>query len=178
MFSNARQGGLFYILSKGEKPTLKIGQVESFTAPVPKYPTYNPSVPFNQQQEMVMDIKVKCGEEIIDFQKLPANGEVFNYTNAIVSDRKDAIVTEVETMLQNSRQIVSSVDYHNSVIEGCDDILKQLNPQFAKEKEQEEKIGSLENQIKTMKGDLGEIKDLLYKLGSNNSNSSSKQTKN
>lgn len=170
MFSNARQGGLFYILTKGEKPTLKIGQVESFTAPVPKYPTYNPNVPFNQQQDMVMDIKVKCGEEVLDFQKLPANGEVFNYPNAVVSDRKDAIVTEVETMLQNSKQIVSSVDYHNSVINNCDEILKQLNPQFAKEKEQEAKIGSLENQVKAMKGDLGEIKDLLYKLGNGANN--------
>lgn len=170
MFSNARQGGLFYILSKGEKPTLKIGQVESFSAPVPKYPTYNPNVPFGQQAtEMIMDIKVKCGDEVIDFQKLPANGEVFTYPNAIVSDRKDAIITEVETMMQNSKQIVASVDYHNSVIDSCDAILKQLNPQFAKEKEQEAKIGSLENEVKSMKGDLGEIKDLLYKLGSNNS---------
>ena len=174
MFSNVRQGNLFYILSKGETPTVKIGQVESVSNPTPKYPSYTPGQPFGQQPEMLVDIKIKCGEELLDFQKLPANGEVFSYPNAIVSDKKEAIISEVEAMLQNSRQIVSSVDYHESVINSCDEILKQLNPQFAKEKQQEEKIGSLESEVKSVKGDLHDIKDLLLKL--NNSNSSNKST--
>lgn len=46
MFSSSRQGGFIYVLSKGERPTVKIGQIESVSSPVPKYPTYNPSVPF------------------------------------------------------------------------------------------------------------------------------------
>lgn len=88
MFNNVRQNSLFYILSKGEKPTVKIGQVESVTAPTPKYPTFTPGQPFGQQAEMVLDIKVKCGDEILDFQKLPANAEIFTYSNAFVSDKK------------------------------------------------------------------------------------------
>lgn len=173
MFSSARQGNLFYILSKGETPTVKIGQVESVSNPTPKYPTFTPGQAFGQQPEMLVDIKIKCGEEVIDFQKLPANGEVFAYSNAIVSDKKEAIISEVEAMLQNSRQIVNSIDYHESVISSCDDILKQLNPQFAKEKQQEEKIGSLETEVKSLKGDLHDIKDLLLKL---NNSSSTKST--
>lgn len=169
MFSNARQGGLFYILSKGEKPTLKIGQVESFSAPVPKYPTYNPNVPFGQQAtEMIMDIKVKCGDEVIDFQKLPANGEMFAYPNVIVSEKKEAIISEVEAMMQTSKQIVESVSYHNSVIESCDSILKELNPQFAKEKQQEDRINSLEQEVKSVKDGLGDIKSLLIEMNTSN----------
>lgn len=171
MFSSIRQGNLFYILSKGENPTVKIGQVESVSNPTPKYPTFTPGQPFGQQPEMLVDIKIKCGEEVIDFQKLPANGEVFSYQNAIVSDKKEAIISEVEAMLQNSKQIVNSVSYHESVIDSCDDILKQLNPQFAKEKQQEEKIGSLETEVKSLKGDLSDIKDLLLKLNNNSTKS-------
>lgn len=173
MFTNSRQGNLFYILSKGEKPTLKIGQVESVSNPTPKYPTYTPTQPFGQQPEMLVDIKVKCGDETMDFQKLPANGEVFTYPNAIVSDKKEAIIAEVEAMLQTSKQIIDSVPYNQSVMECCDGILQQLNPQFAKEKEQEAKIGSLEGEIKSMKGDLDDIKSLLLKI-SNNTNNKSK----
>lgn len=73
--------------------------------------------------------------------------------------------------IQTSRQIVESRDYHQSVIESCDDILKQLNPQFAKEKQQEEKIGSLESEVKSLKGDLNDIKSLLQELNSSNRNS-------
>lgn len=176
MFTNSRQGSLFYVLTKGERPTLKIGQVESVSTPVQKYPTYNPTIPYPQQAEMVIDIKVKCGEETMDFQKLPANGEVFAYPNAIVSDKKEAIISEVEAMYQTSKQHIESVPFHESVLESCDEIRKQLNPQFAKEKEQEEKIGSLEGEVKSLKGDLSEIKNLLLKM-SNNNNSKSNNSK-
>ena len=86
-------------------------------------------------------------------------------------DDEQAILSEVENMIQTSRQIVESRDYHQSVIESCDNILKQLNPQFAKEKQQEEKIGSLESEVKSLKGDLNDIKSLLQELNSSNRNS-------
>ena len=60
MFSSSRQGGFIYVLSKGERPTVKIGQIESVSSPVPKYPTYNPSVPYSPQPEMLIDIKGRC----------------------------------------------------------------------------------------------------------------------
>lgn len=55
MFGSLKQGNICYILIKGEKPILKIGTVESVSNPMPKYPTYNPSVPFGAQQETVID---------------------------------------------------------------------------------------------------------------------------
>lgn len=171
MFSSIRQGNLFYILTKGgDKPTLKIGQVESASAPVQKYPTFNPNPAYNMQAEMLVDIKVKCGDEILDFQKLPANMEVFSYTNpnTVVSDRREAIISEIETMMQTSKQIIESVPYHQSVVESCDEMLKSLNPQFAKEKIQEEKISALEDQVKGIKGDLGDIKSLLMSMKGGN----------
>lgn len=171
MFSSIRQGNLFYILLKGEKPVLKIAQVESVSNPTAKYPTYTPGQPFGQQPEMIVDIKVKYEEEIMDFQKLPANGEIFAYPNVIVSDKKEAISSEVESMLQTSKRTIESVPYHQSVIENCDEILKMLNPQFAKEKQQEEKIGSLETEVKSIKGDLGDIKMMLERISANNNNS-------
>ena len=85
MFGSLKQGNICYILIKGEKPILKIGTVESVSNPMPKYPTYNPSVPFGAQQETVIDAKIKAGEEVMEFQKLPTNVEVFTYPNAVVS---------------------------------------------------------------------------------------------
>ncbi len=168
MFSSSRQGGFIYVLSKGERPTVKIGQIESVSSPVPKYPTYNPSIPYSPQPEMLIDIKVRCGEEVLDFQKLPANGEMFAYPNVIVSEKKEAIISEVEAMMQTSKQIVESVSYHNSVIESCDSILKELNPQFAKEKQQEDRINSLELEVKSVKDGLGDIKSLLIEMNTSN----------
>ena len=115
----------------------------------------------------------------MEFQKIPTNLEIFSYPNAVLSDKKEAILSEVENMIQTSQQIVSSVDYHKSIIENCDEILKQLNPQFAKDKQQEEKIGSLETEVKSLKGDLFDIKNDLKSLlselnGSNKQKTNSK----
>lgn len=41
----------------------------------------------------------------------------------------------------------------------------------SKEKQQEEKIGSLESEVKSLKGDLNDIKSLLQELNSSNRNS-------
>ena len=66
-------------------------------------------------------------------------------------------------MLSISKQILESVDYHQEVIKKCEQILKDLNPQFAKDKLQEEKINSLEERMGGVEDTLGDIKDMLSK---------------
>lgn len=53
MFGSLKQGNICYILIKGEKPILKIGTVESVSNPMPKYPTYNPSVPLEHSRKQL-----------------------------------------------------------------------------------------------------------------------------
>ena len=51
--------------------------------------------------------------------------------------------------------------YHEKVILSCDAMLRELNPQFAKEKEQEEKIGMLEERMSNIDDKLNKMFDLL-----------------
>lgn len=171
MFSGLRQGSLFYILDKGDDLTLKIGQVVSVSNPQPKYNQF--STPnYAQQPEMVVDVKVKIGEETVDFKQLNSNMNIANSGNLVVSDNKDAMSAEVESLLRNSKQIIESVPYHEKVISSCDLMLRELNPQFAKEKEQEEKIGMLEEKMGSIEGTLNDMMGMLSKaLGKNNSKS-------
>jgi hypothetical protein len=75
---------------------------------------------------------------------------------------------EVEGLLRTSRQIIESVPYHEKVILSCDEMLRELNPQFAKEKEQEEKIGMLEEKMGNIEGTLNDMMGMLSKaLGKN-----------
>jgi hypothetical protein len=64
-------------------------------------------------------------------------------------------------LLRNSRQIIESVPYHEKVLVSCDTMLRELNPQFAKEKEQEEKIGMLEERMGNIDDKLNKMFDLL-----------------
>ena len=58
---------------------------------------------------------------------------------------------------------IDHANYHQEVIKKCEQILKDLNPQFAKDKLQEEKINNLEERIGGVEDTLGDIKDMLSK---------------
>lgn len=174
MFSGLRTNSLFYILEKGEKPVLKVGQVSSVSNPSPKYGQYPTTPMFGQQMETVVDVSVKVGDETMEFKQLPSNLSIANLgQNVVVSENKDAMNAEVEAMLRNSRGILESVPYHESIIASCDGILRELNPQLAKEKAQEEKIVSLEDQMGKLGLALTSIQDMLAQAlnsGANNKN--------
>ena len=155
MFQGLRRNSLLYVLDKGENPNLRIGQVISTSNPQTKYPTFNNG--FTQPMETVVDVKVKLGDEEVDFKQLPANGQIANDKNLVVSDNKDAMSAEVDAMLRQSKAILESVDYHKRVVESCEGMLQQLNPQIAKEKEQTEKINKLEGKVSGIEGKIDKM---------------------
>lgn len=157
MFSGLRQNGLFYILEKGEELKLKIGQVVSMTNPQPKYGQFG----YNAQPEMVVDVKVKVDEEILEFKQLNANASIANSGSVIVSDSKEAMSAEVEGLLHTSKGILDSVSYHEKMLASCDSVLRELNPSFKKEKEHEEKMTMLEDEVIGIKGTLSEMMNML-----------------
>ena len=160
MFSGSRQGNLFYILEKGDELKLKVGQVVSVSNPQPKYGQFNTPA-FGTQPEMTVDVRVKVDDETMDFKQLSANASIANSGNVVVSDSKDAMSAEVEGLLRTSKGILDSVPYHEKVIVSCDAILRDLNPTFKKEKEQEEKIGMLEEKMVGIEDTLGEMMNML-----------------
>lgn len=174
MFSGVRQGSLFYILEKGEEFNLKIGQVVSVSNPQPKYSNFTAQSVYTQP-EMVVDVKVKIGEDTIDFKQLGANVNIANSGNVVVSDSKEAMSMEVESLLRNSKQIVDSISYHEKVINSCDSMLRELNPQFAKEKEQEEKIDALEEKMGGIENTLNQMMGLLSDAIGHNKTKKSKE---
>lgn len=156
MFQGLRNNSLFYVLDKGENPNLRIGQVVSVSNPQTKYPAFNNGFT-PQPMETVVDVKVKLGDEEVDFKQLPANGQIANDKNLVVSDNKDAMSAEVDAMLRQSKAILESVDYNKRVVESCEGMLQQLNPQIAKEKEQTEKINKLEGKVSGIEGKIDKM---------------------
>lgn len=160
MFSGLRQNSLFYILDKNNL-LLQIGEVDSVSNPVSKYGHTNYMPQPYTQQDMFVDVKVKVGDTINEYKQLPSNLSVANSGSLIVSDSKEAMCAEVEAMIRNSRGVIDSIPYHEKVIESCDLMLRDLNPQFAKEKQQEEKIGALEEKMGDIDDKLNKMFDLL-----------------
>lgn len=163
MFSALRQGSPIYILEKGDKPIIKIGQVESVTQPRPKYTTYNPSVNFGANMETIVDIAVKIGGEKKEYIGIPSNLSVHGYGDVVISESRDAMISEVDGMLQTSKSIIESVDYHRNVMAACEEILKQLNPTYAKEQARDGAIDDLKVEVETLRQEIAKMTKLLSK---------------
>lgn len=113
--------------------------------------------------ETVVDITVVIDGNKKEYLGIPSNLSTHGYGNVVVSESKEAMVQEIDGMLQTSKQIVDSVDYHKALISSYENILKQLNPSFAKEQERDDAIESLTAQVNSMKSEMSKILDLLTK---------------
>lgn len=160
-FSNLRSGNQLYILHKDSVPTIEIGKVISISQVSPKYGNmYSP--------EMVVDISANVNGQPTNFQKLPALGDIADFGNNIVlSCNKDAMSSEVTSMKQRSVDLINSVELHQNIIKGCDEILTQLNPEIKEKQRQEEENKALRDELNQLKDMFKEFLK-VNKHGNNN----------
>jgi hypothetical protein len=85
----------------------------------------------------------------------------YNGGKIVISETKQGIQNEVESILENSRKIVNNIDVYKQNIIDCENILKELNPQFAIDKERDERLTSLENRFDGFESKLDKIFNLV-----------------
>lgn len=165
MFSNQRPGSQVFLLEKGGQiPQLKIGQVEQISQPQPKYSTFTPgiNVGIPNMNDLVVNIKVKFDDGIRDYNQVPANLSVADFGNGtILIDNKPDTIQEVEVMIQASKQALASQAYHENVLKVGDQMLRSLNPNFAKEAERDQAIGVLQQQVNDLTLNVNKLVNAL-----------------
>lgn len=157
MFSALSQGSSIYLLDKTSSPKFSIGEVIGVSQPKINYN-------FGQPQNTV-DLKVRVEDSIQEFNNLPSINSLVTYNNGklIISETKQGIQNEVETILQNSKQIINNIDTYKKNISECESILKDLSPQFAIDKERDDRLTNLENRFGGVESKLNEIFDYIKK---------------
>ena len=117
--------------------------------------------------ETIVDIAVMVDNERKDYIGVPSNASVHGYGNIVISENRDAMTAEVNSMMQASKQIIESIDYHKNVIASCEEMLKQLDPDYAKQQERDDAIDSLKGEVGSLRDDMNKILNLLTKAGTN-----------
>lgn len=140
MFSALNQGSLIYILDKTDKPKLKMGTIVAIS---------QPKMSYNIGNAQVIDIKCQVDGVTYDYNGIPSTASIVSYNNGKItlSETKQGLQTEVESLLQNSKQIINNIEHYKSTIVECEGILKELSPQFAKDKARDERLDNLEAKI-------------------------------
>lgn len=169
MFQTLRKGATVYILDRTSTPEVNIGYVENVTMPRPMYPTFNPAASLGTNMQMVVDLTVRVGDQKKEFS-VPNNLSIHTYGDYTISENKEAMISEVDGLLQNSKDILDSMDKHRSYIASYEDILKTLNPVYAKEQERDSAIDRITQQVDSMQSVLNRLESLLLRSGTNENN--------
>lgn len=151
MFSALTQGSSIYLLDKTSVPEFKIGEIVGVS--LPKYGLNT------------VDLKVKIDDIVQEFNNLPSINSISTYNNGkiIISETKQGIQNEVESILQNRKNILDNIEKYKQEVVECESILKQVNPQFAKDKEREERLSNLEDRFGNVESKLDKIFELVKK---------------
>ena len=145
-FQNLRNNHQIYILHKDAIPTLEIGKITNISVPIPKYGNTG------MYNDLILDITADVDGRSTNFQKLPANSEIADFgNNIVVAVSKEAMNSEVTSMKQRSLDILNSIEQHQSIIKGCDEILHILNPEIAEKQRQEQENKALREEINSLK---------------------------
>lgn len=162
MFSSLTQGSLIHILDKTKGIVYKTAIVTTKSEPKVDYGS-SPVGMINLPT--FVDIDAKVDDTTYNFKHIPASSTVVNYDNGniTISETKEGLIPQVENLLHNSKQIVDNIQYHKDVIESCNKLLIDLNPQFAKEKEREQQIVNLETKVSGIEDKLDKIINLINK---------------
>ena len=164
MFQGLSQGALVSVLYRNE-PRVVDGKVVALNTHMP---VYNPSQPLAMLNGPVTDITVQVGNDTIPFVGLPANGVVANFPDRglFISTDRSAVIRELESMKTASEQALEQVPAHQRMVESCEQLLLDLQPERQKEVQQAQEIESLRTQLKIMTDKFDKMSDALSaKLG-------------
>lgn len=109
----------------------------------------------------MVDITAKVGNDKKQYVGIPSNLSIHGSGDIVISESRDAMLSEIEGMLQTSKSIIESVDYHKKMITACEEMLKQLNPAYAKEQERDGAIDNLKNEVETLRQEISKMTALL-----------------
>lgn len=143
MFGGLSQGSTLYVLDKtGDIPKLGIATVTAKT----EIPLWTQPL-----QTATIDVTVGYADgSTSTFQKLPVNCSIYNYDKAVVAETRELMEQTIDNSERQSQSILDSMSYHEKAVKAYKDMRKQLSPTYAKDKETNERLSSLESSISNL----------------------------
>lgn len=147
-----------YLLDLHSTPKVLSGPVERVSVPRPKYNTFNPNM------EMVVDIVATISGERREFKGVP-NGAIANFGDDafVLAESRDALNAYINSMLQNSKNIMNSIEKHQKLIVDYEDALQELNPDIRASKENDKAIQTLQDQVEALQKGMQQMLAIMTK---------------
>lgn len=121
---------------------------------------YEPSI-----NQTVVDFKVEYKGNIAEFS-FPENQSLAKASkaNVYVAADRDTLVNEIKAMHDSAEQDLKAVNRKKEIVEKTKVLLKEFNPEYKAQAENEERFAKLEGQFSDMKGSVSRMEKMMSEL--------------
>lgn len=148
MFSNLSNGSTVYVLQTKDGLKYDVCTVEAL----------KPSFSYNFNGGAIVDIAVTIDGVRKEFSGIQANSNVSTSSNYIITDTKEAMISQIQNMYQTNQDIVDGIEKYRKTAIECKELLGKLNPQFAKEQAMDNALVDLSSRVDNMQSQFGDLK--------------------
>lgn len=155
MFKDLRSGSMVYILDNRELPRFYTATLKAVSDPYTPQPQLGQYPPIVQQYVNITIDNEPWG--------VPVNLETVSKNGLTVSCTRDGLMNEVNAMYRTTMEAINSHDKHLENAKAYEQILRDLDPAYAKTKAQDEKIESLRTEFSSLSADMKAVLAILNK---------------
>ena len=156
LFKDLKIGYQVYILHKGDDIKVGVGKVTA--ASPPRFPQTQGNF---QTMQMVIDVTIEENGESRTYTTPDSLSVTYAGNELVIATEREGILKEVETIKAHNEDELSKVATRRALVEQCERVLAEWNPQFKEKRETEERFSKLETSMADLKGMLsGLIKEL------------------
>lgn len=138
-----------------DKATTSVQEGKVVNTGLPHFDLNQPSY-----SRMVTDVTIKVGD-ITKTYTFKDDSDIGYADNLVISPNRDVILREVESVKDQSEQILEQVDLHKTTVDKCNKILSEFNPVFKEKKETEQRFSQLESSVTDIKTMLSNIMNTI-----------------
>jgi hypothetical protein len=156
MFSNLSKNSIIYGVNQTKNMQVFAAFIDHVTPPYTRYSQ-------GRLPEIVVDIVATVNGEHREFKQVPSSTSIANFgdDSFVLADSKDSLNAYLQSMLQNSINIVASADKHKPLIPQYKKAINDLNPNMSSNEENANEVKALREEVGSLKGQLAEAIALL-----------------
>lgn len=146
MFKDLQKGYSVHVLEKTDGIRYFCGTVALVSAPRYENAPTNPMDFSKLPYDKVIDLTVEYDGKSKTFV-VPETSNVQSSSSFTLSCSPEFIANELNAVIKNSTSIIESVDHHKQLISQCKAVLKEVDRNYAKESENNERIERIEKTL-------------------------------
>lgn len=152
LFKDLKPGHIIYVMDR-ETLDIKKGNVTNITAP-------HMEAKMNTPCQLVVDVTAKVGDELVTYIT-PDGTSVSYFGNLVISPEKRHILSEVNSIMAQCEQLLSSVDATKVKLKKCKSAVSELDDAFREKQYMEDRFASIENSQREMRESQRELTNLV-----------------